>query len=255
VCLLAVAFRVHADAPLVIAANRDEWLARPAVPLTTLDPGPPRVVGGKDLVAGGTWLAVNERGVVAGLTNLPSRGGADRTKRSRGELPLALARHADARAAAAAFVATFSPRDYNPAWFLVGDRDALFYIDMTGDAAHATELAPGLHVLENRPLAAASRKADAVRARLAEAVVRRGEAFDAALAALLASHDVPPGLAPDPLRPPETEAACVHAGPYGTRSSSIIVVPPGAGRPRVRFADGPPCAAPFVEASGAWDAA
>src|SRR5262245_12365665 len=66
-CLLIVQSRVHRDAPLVVAANRDELLARPAISMTVLEPG---IVGGRDLLAGGTWLALNRQGVFAGLTNL-----------------------------------------------------------------------------------------------------------------------------------------------------------------------------------------
>ncbi len=71
-CLLAVVSRLHPDTPLVVAANRDEWLTRPAVPMTVLRAGEPRILGGRDQQAGGTWLAVNDAGLVAGLTNKPS---------------------------------------------------------------------------------------------------------------------------------------------------------------------------------------
>ena len=58
-----------------------------------LDEGPPRIVGGRDELSGGTWLAVNQHGVCAGLTNQPLGEAKDPSRRSRGELPLALARH------------------------------------------------------------------------------------------------------------------------------------------------------------------
>src|SRR5438874_459865 len=116
-CLLIVLSRAHPDGPLVVAANRDELYARPARPMTVLAEAP-RVVGGRDLAAGGTWLAVNAHGLVAGLTNLPSPAGRDPARRSRGELPLALARHPDAAAAVDALVRDFRPADYNPAWIL-----------------------------------------------------------------------------------------------------------------------------------------
>ena len=73
-----------------------------------------------------------------------------------------------------------------------------------------------------------------------------GEALPGALAALLASHDLPSGEA-EPDRPAETETACVHFGAYGTRSSQIVIVPP-SGAPRVWFADGPPCVTRFADA-------
>ena len=245
-CLLAVAFHAHPESPLIVAANRDEVLSRPSEPMTILDVGPPRIVGGRDLVAGGTWLAVNENGLVAGLTNLPAAGGRDPRKRSRGELPLALTRHATARDAVESFPTLFSPRHYNPAWLVVGDRDQLFYIDMTGDSVRVTELNPGLHVLENRPLTAASPKAALVRKRFSAAMSLKGEELIASLESMLASHDIPVE-ASEPGRPPETNAACVHAGAYGTRSSSIIVVSRGSSPPRIRFADGTPCTTAYKE--------
>jgi uncharacterized protein with NRDE domain len=90
-CLLVVVSRLDPAAPLVLGANRDERMDRPAVAATVLRPVGPRIIGGLDEETGGTWLALNEHGVVAGLTNRPSPDGRDPSKRSRGELPLALA--------------------------------------------------------------------------------------------------------------------------------------------------------------------
>ena len=60
-CLLIALFQVVDDAPLIVAANRDELFARPAVPMTVLRERDPRVLGGRDELAGGTWLAINEQ--------------------------------------------------------------------------------------------------------------------------------------------------------------------------------------------------
>ena len=90
-CLLVVASRVVAEEPLIVGANRDELLERPSTSVTVLDEGSPRIIGGRDELSGGTWLAVNEHGVCAGLTNQPLGDAKDPSKRSRGELPLALA--------------------------------------------------------------------------------------------------------------------------------------------------------------------
>jgi uncharacterized protein with NRDE domain len=244
-CLLAVLFRVRPGAPLIVAANRDEFLARPTTAMTTLSERAPRILGGRDDLAGGTWLAVNEHGVVAGLTNRPNPN-PDRTRRSRGELPLALARHRDATSAVEAFRRDFRPSDYNPGWLLVGDRDALYTIDMTGgEEPGVTALAPGIHALENRPLADDSPKASKVRAAAAAALA--GPDLYAGLRAMLADHEIPHGATgPFPLR--ETQAVCVHAGPYGTRSSALIVVP-DAGLPGYSYTDGPPCTARWRDAT------
>ena len=108
-CLLVVASQVVPGEPLIVGANRDEVLDRPATPITVLDVGPPRILGGRDELSGGTWLAVNEHGVCAGLTNQPLGDAKDPSKRSRGELPLALARHASARSAVDAFLGAYRP--------------------------------------------------------------------------------------------------------------------------------------------------
>src|SRR5579875_1387912 len=69
-CLLALFFRVVEDAPVVVGANREEYYRRGGEPPRLL-PGPIRAVAGVDPVAGGTWLGVNENGVLAAVTNRP----------------------------------------------------------------------------------------------------------------------------------------------------------------------------------------
>ena len=259
-CLLVALSRVRSDLPLVVAANRDEWLARPAKPMALLRERAPRILGGKDELAGGSWLAVNEHGVVAGLTNRPIALGRDPTKRSRGELPLRLARHRTAGQAVHAFLQEIRPLDYNPCWIFVGDRRSLFYLEIgEGRRAAAHELPPGVHILENRPLGAPSPKADRVRRALRAPLPQSAAELRARLARILSSHAIPtearrlPRASQGLVRPLETHAACVHAGPYGTRSSELVLVPGEPARPpRLAYSRGPPCLFPFVDASRRW---
>src|SRR5690242_15009052 len=162
-----------------MAANRDELYARPAIPMTTLRDHGPRVLGGRDELAGGTWLAVNEHGVVAGLTNKPSPSGRDATKRSRGEIPLAFAAYPSAAEAVERVCAELDPAAYNPCWLLVGDRERLFSVSVDhGHHADVEELPPGVHVLENASLRSGSEKA----ARVARLVADERAAARAAAA-------------------------------------------------------------------------
>lgn len=250
-CLLTVLFRVHPEAPLVVAANRDERLDRPAEPMRVLRVVP-RTLGGRDAKAGGTWLAVNRSGVIAGLTNQPAPAGADAARRTRGELPVLFTAEADAEVGVRLHAGRLRCEDYNACWLLVGDRDALFFVAVEGKGPpRATPLRPGVHVLENAPLEPVSPKAARVAAALSGAASWRGDDLVAGLAEVLRDHDVPDGPAREG-RPMALGAPCVHAGPYGTRSSTIILVPPGAASPRVLFADGPPCRAAFEERSSLW---
>ncbi len=254
-CLLIALWQVVEGAPLIIAANRDERYGRPATAITVLRAAP-RMLGGRDLLAGGTWLAVNESGLVAGLTNRPAPQGRDLAKQSRGELPIALAAHADAAAAAAWAGASISPADYNPCWLLAGDRDSLHYLDIThGPRPAVRRLAPGIHVLENEPLHSESAKAAHVGLLVEQAISASHPAapdltrLAGALAAILRDHTTPAGASPG--RPVLTSAACVHGEDYGTRSAMIVTVP-SAGRPQILVADGPPCQAPMRPADDLW---
>ncbi|MBO0835224.1 MAG: NRDE family protein [Actinobacteria bacterium] len=260
-CLLITLFQVVPGAPLVVAANRDERLDRPAIVATVLREAGPRIIGGRDLLAGGTWLAVNDRGVVAGLTNQPTADGRDPTKRSRGELPLVCANQPTAKDAVDALTADVDPARYNPCWMLVGDRDAMFSVGIgAGSAAPEIEsLGPGLHVLENAPLRAQSPKAQFVRRLVEQGMAEHPNAGLAGvteiLRAVLRDHRpaVPEPRTDDSGRvwPPSLTAACVHADGYGTRSSAIVTVP-AAGLPSMLVADGKPCETPMRDVSELW---
>jgi uncharacterized protein with NRDE domain len=255
VCLLITLFQVSPAGPLVMAANRDERYDRPATAITVLRGANPRVLGGRDELAGGTWMAVNDSGVVAGLTNLPARAGSDPAKRTRGELPIALAAHPDAAAAVAWMSAQVDPGDYNPCWLLVGDRDSLFYVDLTsGPRPVVGQLPAGTYVLDNAPLQPLSAKASHVAGLLAAAGAVRAEDPAGPLISVLRDHwPVPAGIGESGLAR-GLSAACVHAQEYGTRSAMIVTVGP-AGLPHVQVADGPPCTTPFTDATPLWQAA
>ncbi len=261
-CLLVVASRIVPDEPLIVGANRDEVLDRPSTAVTELWAGPPRVLGGRDELSGGTWLAVNRAGVCAGLTNQPLGDAKDPTKRSRGALPLAAARCSSAREGVQLLEHEFDPSDYNGAWMLVGDRRSLWFVDVTGTRVVAVELPPGIHVLENRAVDTPSAKVDLVREGLAEVgktsggssagPVLDGDAVAAAFRRVLADHRIPEGDE----RP--NSGNCVHLDGFGTRSSCVVRV--GATTsggsadpaPRLWVADGPPCTTTYAEVSALW---
>ena len=83
-CLILVGWKTHRDYPLVVAANRDEFFSRPSAP-AGFWPESPKILAGRDLEAGGTWLGVSEAGRVAMLTNVRSASPGP-GRRSRGEL-------------------------------------------------------------------------------------------------------------------------------------------------------------------------
>jgi uncharacterized protein with NRDE domain len=84
-CLLTLAINGHPDFPLVFAGNRDEYHARPSLPADWWT-DTNTILGGRDLEAGGTWLAINRAGSLGVVTNRPDLPAPDQHSRSRGEL-------------------------------------------------------------------------------------------------------------------------------------------------------------------------
>lgn len=255
-CLLVFVHRREPHHALVVLANRDEFLERPSVNMAVLRPSSPRILGGQDLRAGGTWMAVNENGLVAGLTN--RRISPDPRRRSRGELPMELARHRTARAAADWIRHHVTPGTYNPCWLLVGDGTDLFHADLSDDTAVRVESLPeGVHVLENRPLSAESPKAAAVSRAVEGARRPSGELDVRALFDILALHDVPADARLDPegrwegYRFLELAAPCVHLATYGTRTALVARIHQTGHPPELWYTDGPPCRTAPEEVS-AW---
>jgi uncharacterized protein with NRDE domain len=145
-CLVVVAHAAAARYRFVIAANRDELHARPTRPASWW-PEPPGLLGGRDLLAGGTWLGVDRRGRIAAVTNV--RDGTPRdAPRSRGALVTDYLGGAEPAASLAARLAA------------AGDGFAAFNLLLLDGAelryasnrAPPTRLAPGVHALSNAPL-------------------------------------------------------------------------------------------------------
>ena len=256
-CLLVVCSRLVPGFPLVVGANRDERLDRPATPITILRESSPRILGGRDELAGGTWLAVNDQGVLAGLTNRPSVFGRDPTRRSRGELPLALASCDSADEAVTTFAAQVRPSEYNSAWMLVGDRRSLHYIELDGTnrLVHRA-LGPGIHILENLAIGAPSTKVDRARELLGDPSHLAADDLLERLTTVLIDHQVSPPNSSVHASEADSDAprrpACVHGDTYGTRSSMIVLVPEDETPNHVYVADGRPCVTPFVDETHRW---
>ena len=83
-CLIVVGWLSHPDYPLVVAANRDEFYARPTADATRW-PDAPHIIGGIDLEAGGTWLGISTTGRFAAVTNVREPA-MTKGARSRGAL-------------------------------------------------------------------------------------------------------------------------------------------------------------------------
>lgn len=151
-CLIVFAWQQHPEAPLLLAANRDEFHNRPAAPAAFWEDSP-QVLAGRDLQAGGTWLGVSREGRFTAITNIRDpEAGEKGARRSRGELTHNF------------LAGSQSPQDYLNAIadsvadylgfnLLVGDRNSLWYLHGSAlEQATPRALAPGIYGLSNAAL-------------------------------------------------------------------------------------------------------
>lgn len=123
-CTVVILRRPGHAWPVILGANRDEMLNRPWLPPARHWEDRPDVVAGKDELAGGTWMGLNDTGVVACILNRQGTLGPQTGKRSRGELVLEALDHPDAAGAAEA-LSEISPQAYRPFNLVIADnRDA-----------------------------------------------------------------------------------------------------------------------------------
>ena len=222
-CLILVAWRTHPDYPLVVAANRDEFFARPTAAAAFWTDAP-QVLAGRDLEAGGTWMGVTRSGRFAALTNFrdPAQNRSDAPSRGR-------------------LVADFlggdeAPGDYlsrteeygrrcNGYNLLVGDGTSLWW--GSNVAGESRLLAPGVYGVSNHLLDTPWPKVGAGKTALKQAL--DGLPDDRALFSLLQDDGVHPDAElPQTGVPLEWErllsSAFVKSPGYGTRSSTVLCV-------------------------------
>lgn len=230
-CTLIALHRCYPSAHLLVAANRDEFLARPATGPRVHAWHGRRVIAPIDERAGGTWLGLNDAGVFVALTNRPTQQ-LDATRRSRGLLVAdALGRSSAALAAQAAL--QLPANAYNPFNLFVADGEHAFAV-VYEEKSRVRVLSPGAHVIGNAdPNDTGVPK---IARLLGEAErIARGPEQDAldALSALCRSHDAHSENA--------LERTCIHTPEYGTRSSTVLRLGAARDGDVLRFASGAPC--------------
>lgn len=226
-CLVLFAWRAHRAYPLILAANRDEFHARPTATAEFWQDDR-SVLGGRDLQDGGTWLGLTRGGRFAAVTNYREPLVLQDAKRSRGALVREFLQ-GDAAPSDYAAKILAEGGDYAGFSLLVGDMQDLYWVSNRHDAPRAVE--PGVHGLSNRDLDApwpkVRRGVNGLQRCLPEDN-RAGVAVEP-LMDLLVDRTVP---ADDHL--PDTgvgvelerilSPAFILGSEYGTRSSTVLVV-------------------------------
>ncbi|MGM0604429.1 MAG: NRDE family protein [Halobacteriota archaeon] len=240
-CTLTIAWQVFDDAPIAVAANRDESVDRPSSP-----PGryasDPTVIAPRDEAAGGTWIGYNEAGLFVGITNR----WVDRPSgRSRGHLVADCLSRSGATEAASYVEGAVEAATYAGFNLVVADRSDAILLEYDGSLS-TTTFDPGVHVVVNvgadgsyyepadRPAIgrAQAATARAVREALEPVDEETADEWLVRAGSVLGDHDY---------------GVCVHGDGYGTRSSSLIRLADRSSgiSDRYAFADGPPCRTRF----------
>lgn len=219
-CLLLAAWRVHPRYDLVIAANRDEHHARPSQGVHRW-PAPPGILAGRDLLAGGTWLGVDQRGRFAAVTNYHETATVAAGQPSRGRL---VADYLTGDAGAGDWLRGLEPEGARFAGFnlLVADGESLWYASNRGEV-FARSLEPGIYGLSNHQLDTPWPKIVKARAGLAR-WVDSGSVALAPLRELLLDTQIDPGT---DLPWPAGSGPFVLGETFGTRSASWLAREPG----------------------------
>ena len=243
-CTVLLGRDVTGPGEILIAANRDEDPARPSDPPGVLLDSP-RLIGGRDRVAGGTWLAVRMATPHSGrseaeagpnvtlLLNRRPLPGAPPGARSRGLLAIDVARAADPRAVALAEAASGR---YGPCTLVHASPEACWWLAIPGDApVRSGEVAAGWHAITHAEMDDPTEPRTAwLKVQLTRSSERATEPALGRLASLLAHHG-------DAVSP----AVCLHEGRMQTVSAALIAL--SRERVRYRHAEGRPCTQPFVD--------
>lgn len=234
-CTVITLHRPGHPCPLLLAANRDEMLARAWDPPAAYWPEQPEVVAGRDRSGGGTWMGINAAGVVAAVLNRKGSLGPAPGKRSRGELPLLALRHGSAAAAAQAIAALDAGqwRSFN---MVLADRTGVVFVRGLGHGRpESRALASGLHmVTAHDPDDPESPRVARHFARLQAAATPEADDWTG-WRAILADRSGPAGA----------QMNVVPRGGFGTVCSSLVAMAE-EGTVHWRFAPGPPDVTDFV---------
>lgn len=217
VCLIAFHWQPGGPTPLLVAANRDEFYARPTAPMAWWEDR--RILAGRDLEAGGTWLGLTPAGRFAALTNHRDPKASRTGTPSRGQLPV---RFLECESSAAAFLDELGAEAgvFNPFNLLLYDGRNLLGYESRQDRRVA--FSPGIHAVSNGAFDEPWPKVRVLKAGLAA-----GQVDDEALLALLAEaraygDDQLPqtGVALEWER--ALSPAFIRTPTYGTRASTIL---------------------------------
>jgi hypothetical protein len=243
-CTLLILLRPGDPWPVILAGNRDEMEQRPWRAPGRHWPDLPEVTAGLDLLAGGSWMGINDHGLAAVVMNRSGTLGPAPGHRSRGTLVLRALEHVGAAQAWDA-LRHLEPSAFRPFNLIVADALQALWIRNDGTALVARTIPPGLHMLTARELNdGTDPRIRAYLPRFRAARIPNPDSGDwDPWSTLLGSRDTP--LVPDP-----RSAMCFRTDTgFSTQCASLLALPASPERdtlPIWLFAEGAPDQVPFL---------
>lgn len=249
-CTTVLLRRPDHDWPIVLGALRDEMIDRDWLPPRRHWPDRGEVTAGLDILAGGSWMGLNDSGVVACILNRTGHLGPAAGKRSRGELVLEALDHAEAVDAATALSA-LDPNSYRPFNMILADNRHAYWL------RHAGPEGPGGVEVIEIPSGISMLTAMELNDQHVPRIATYGPRFTAAQAPDPEAGDWEAWIAlmaeRNDINDPEHNRAMtvVSSHGYGTVSASLLALPaPDVGKPVWLFAPGRPGETPFDPVPG-----
>jgi len=229
-CLLFIANTVNKNYKLILAANRDEFYDRPAIPADFWKEHP-GLLAGKDLKAGGTWLGITKTGRIAALTNYRDLKNIKPGAPSRGNITTDFLAGNDTPEEYYNNIKDTAP-DYNGFNLLIGNAGSrypennLFYF--SNISGEFKKLATGIYGLSNSFLDTSWPKVERIKLRLGELVNKDEFSTDDAFNILNDTDAAADELLPDTGIGIDLErllsSVFIKSPVYGTRCSTLILI-------------------------------
>lgn len=220
-CLIVLAYKMHADYPLVFAGNRDEIYGRPTEEAQIWQTKP-EIVAGRDLKAGGTWAGINANGRLSAITNFRDIKNIRADAPSRGHI---VTDSLLTSAAVGDFMEDLNKiaPNFNGFNLLTGSVDELYWLNSVRQ--EVVELEPGIYGLSNAYLDTPWPKLTATKQAFEltfyDNLFEPDPYFNILLDPTTYTHDLPDtGLTPEMEK--AVSAAFIQTPHYGTRCSTFV---------------------------------
>jgi len=223
-CLIFISLNNHPNYKLIVAANRDEFYNRQTA-LAKYWEDHADILGGRDLEAMGTWMAMTKTGKIAMVTNYRDPNHINPKAPSRGKL---VSDYLIQRVSPEGYLMALEPRgkEYNGFNLVVGDQDELFYYSNYGEGVRRIE--NGFHGLSNHLLDTPWPKVTRVKKKFESLLTAAQVQPEVLLEALYDEQRAPARDLPDTGVGPEWEQALssmfIKVGNYGTRCSTVVLL-------------------------------